>query len=96
MYVDFNPLAVNLDSVCPSDCAYIGTNNNGDEIPAWIVWHGPAVPTGHYGYRGYRRYPEYRFCPEILQEPDPDGYSEYLHGCGKRYGKESKEIKRNP
>ena len=84
----WNTLTVNLDSACPRDCAYIDTNNNDEDILAWIARHGLATPTGRYGSSGYCRYPEYRFLPETLQELDPDGYSEYLHGYEKRYGKE--------
>lgn len=70
------------------------TNNNDGDILAWIALHGLAEPTSRYGCSGYCRYPEYRFRPEILQELDPDGYLEYLHGYGKRYGKELKRAER--
>ena len=82
----WNVLTVNMDSACPRDCAYIDTNNNDEDILAWIVRHGLAAPTGRYGYSGYCRYPEYRFRPEILRELDPDGYSAYLHDYEKQYG----------
>ena len=87
----WNTLTVNLDSACPRDCAYIDTNNNDEDILAWIARHGLATPTGRYGSSGYCRYPEYRFRPETLQELDPDGYSEYLHGYEERIaGKRAK------
>ena len=85
----WNTLTVNLDSPCPRDCAFIDTNNNDGDILAWIVLHGLAEPTGRHGCSGYCRYPEYRFRPEILQELDSEGYSEYLHGYEKRYGRET-------
>lgn len=88
----WNSLTVNLDSVCPKDCAYIDINNNGDEILIWILLNGLAEPTGHYGYSGYCRYPEYHFRPEILQELDPDGYSAYLQGYEKQYGTKAAEM----
>lgn len=88
----WNVLTVNLDSVCPKDCAYIDTNNNGEEIVIWILLHELAVPTGRYGYSGFCRYPEYRFLPEILQELDPDGYSAYLQGYEKKYDKKASAI----
>lgn len=82
----WNVLTVNLDSVRPQNCAFIDTNNNGEEILAWIIRHGLAVPTGTYALSGYCQYPEYRFRPEILQEIDPEGYCTYLHGWKERYG----------
>lgn len=88
----WNTLTVNLDSACPRDCAYIDTNNNDEDILAWIARHGLATPTGRYGSSGYCRYPEYRFRPETLQELDPDGYSEYLHGYEKQYGRKTGEM----
>ena len=57
-----------------------------EEILAWIIRHGLAVPTGTYAGSGYCRYPEYRFRPERLQEIDPEGYCVYLHDWKKRYG----------
>ncbi len=39
----WNVLTVNLDSVRPQNCAFIDTNNNGEEILAWIIRHGLAV-----------------------------------------------------
>ncbi len=87
----WNVLTVNLDSVCPKDCAFIDTNNNGEDILAWIERHGFAAPTGNYGYSGYCIYPEYRFCPEILQELDDEGYSAYLHDYIERYGSSADE-----
>ena len=42
----WNVLTVNLESVRPQNCAFIDTNNNGEEILAWIIRHGLAIPTG--------------------------------------------------
>ena len=77
----WNVLTVNLNSIRPQNCAFIDTNNNGEDILAWIIRHGLAVPTGS----GFCSYPEYRFRPEILQEIDPDGYASYLHDWKERY-----------
>lgn len=49
----WNVLTVNLDSVRPQNCAFIDTSNNGEEILAWIIRHGLAVPTGIYARSGY-------------------------------------------
>lgn len=82
----WNVLTVNLESVRPQNCAFIDTNNNGEEILAWIIRHGLAIPTGTYAARsGFCQYPEYQFRPEILQEIDPEGYSAYLDDWKKRY-----------
>ena len=81
----WNVLTVNLNSIRPQNCAFIDTNNNGEDILAWIIRHGLAVPTGTYGRSGFCNYPEYRFRPEILQEIDPDGYASYLHDWKERY-----------
>ena len=48
----WNVLTVNLASVRPQNCAFIDTNNNGEEILAWIIRHGLAVPTGTYARSG--------------------------------------------
>lgn len=82
----WNVLTVNLDSVRPQNCAFIDSNNNGEEILAWIIRHGLAVPTGIYARSGYYQYPEYRFRPKRLLEIDLEGYSAYLHDWKKRYG----------
>lgn len=74
----WNVLTVNLGFPMGKNCAYIDTNNNGNDILAWIVRHGLAVPTGHVGSSGYCRYPEYRFRDRRLKEIDPDGYARYL------------------
>lgn len=74
----WSTLTVNLNGSCEKNCAFIDTNNNGNEILAWITRHGLAVPTGHTARSGYCEYPEYCFKPSILEECDPDGYAEYL------------------
>ena len=71
-------LTVNLLELCDTDCAYIDINNNGDEILAWLVKSGLAVPTGRSARSGYCNYPEYRFAPDVLKHLDPDGYAAYL------------------
>jgi len=74
----WNTLTVNLDGSRDINCAFIDTNNNGNEILAWIIQHGLATPTGHTARSGYIEYPEYRFNPSLLKECDPDGYADYL------------------
>ena len=74
----WNVLTVNLGDSMDKHCAYIDTNNNGEDILAWIVRHGLAVPTGRVGFSGFCCYPEYRFRSSRLKEIDPDGYARYL------------------
>lgn len=42
----WNTLTVNLSRRCEKDCAFIDTNNNGDNILPWLIRHGLGVPTG--------------------------------------------------
>ena len=40
----WNVLTVNLNSIRPQNCAFIDTNNNGEDILAWIIWQSlPAL-----------------------------------------------------
>ena len=57
-------LTVNLDDQLESDCAYVDTNNNGQDITAWIEQNKLGVPTGRIGFSGFCTYPEYRFAIE--------------------------------
>ena len=74
----WNVLTVNLMGICDKNCAFIDTNNNGDEILKWIKENRLARPTGNFVGSGYCKYPEYRFYKKVLEEIDPDGYAEYL------------------
>ena len=71
-------LTIDLYGVRPKNCAFIDTNDNGNEITQWIEDNNLAEPTGIIGRSDYCSYPEYRFYPEILEEIDPDGYKYYL------------------
>lgn len=78
-------LTVNLGGIREKDCAFIDTNNNGNDILAWIIRYGLAVPTGRVQQSGFCTYPEFRFRPEVLQEIDQEGYTAYLQEQKKRY-----------
>lgn len=71
-------LTVNLGGIREKDCAFIDINHNGQEILAWIIRYGLAVPTGRFGRSGFCSYPEYRFKEIVLREIDPKGYEDYL------------------
>lgn len=78
-------LTVNLEGLRKKDCAFIDTNNNGDDVAVWIIRHGLAIPTGSFACSGFCKYPEYRFRADKLMESDPEGYARYLQvqeaGC---------------
>lgn len=76
----WNVLTVNLQGIREKDCAFIDTNNNGNDIFAWIIRNGLGVPTGRMQQSGFCTYPEFHFRPEVLQDIDPDGYADYLQG----------------
>lgn len=75
----WNVLTVNLGVTLAPNCAFIDTNNNGEDILTWIVRNGLAVPTGRTAESGFCHYSEYRFRTAALQEIDPDGYAAYLN-----------------
>ena len=74
----WSSLTVNLDGRREKNCAFIDTNNNGDNILPWMYRHGLAVPTGVLSRSGYCVYPEFRFRESALREADPEGYENYL------------------
>ncbi|WP_148509878.1 DUF4313 domain-containing protein [Hungatella hathewayi] len=74
----WNTLTVNLSGQRQKNCAFIDTNNNGEDILSWIIRHGLAVPTGNMARSGFCTYPEYRFREDRLRDIDPEGYESYL------------------
>lgn len=74
----WNTLTVNLPGQRQKDCAFIDTNNNGEDVLSWIILHGLAVPTGNMARSGFFTYPEYRFRENRLRDIDPEGYKDYL------------------
>lgn len=82
----WNVLTVNLGISLDKDCAFIDTNNNGNDICAWIIRHGLAVPTGRSATSGFCHYPEYRFRSSKLNEIDSKGYTRYLQILKTRRG----------
>lgn len=71
-------LTVNFDEKLAKNCAFIDTNNQGEDIVIWIIRNGLGVPTGRIAESGFCKYPEYRFRTAALEEMDPDGYVDYL------------------
>lgn len=70
-------LSVNLGIHVEKDCAFIDTNNLGEEILPWIEKNGLGSPTGRTERSGFVIYPEYHFDPERLKELDDYGYEQY-------------------
>ena len=71
---DFYPLldiTVNLDEICPSDCAFVDTENN-PGIDNWLMTNGIAEPTGNWAVSGFCIYPEFRFNMEKVREYEKD------------------------
>lgn len=63
-------LTVNLDdsSRCKPNCAFIDTNNNGDEILDWLETNGFGEQTGRIAFSGWCIYPEFEFNMEELMK----------------------------
>ena len=59
-------LTVNLSVKCADDCAFIDTNNNGEEIIDWLIEHNLGKPTGRIKASGWCVYPEFKFNMDEL------------------------------
>jgi len=61
-------LTVNLSVPCQPNCAYIDTNNNGDDVMTWLVSNKLGKPTGKIKASGWCIYPEFEFNMEALMK----------------------------
>lgn len=61
-------LTVNLGIKCADNCAFIDTNNNGNDIIAWLEDNGLGKQTGRTGESGWCLYPEFEFNMDQLME----------------------------
>lgn len=61
-------LTVNLSVKCKPNCAYIDTNNNGNEIIDWLEQNGLGFATGNLMPSGWCVYPEFQFNMEALMQ----------------------------
>jgi hypothetical protein len=61
-------LTVNLEESCrcKPNCAYIDTNNNGNEIIDWLEVNGLGEQTGRIAFSGWCVYPEFEFDMDVL------------------------------
>lgn len=64
----WSKLTVNLDEKLPPYCAYVDTNNNGEDIVDWIIENNLGELTGDYGYSGFCKYPLIKFNSKIIDE----------------------------
>ena len=64
----WSDLTVNLSVKCKPNCAYIDTNNNGEEIIDWLCSYGLATETGMMKISGWCIYPQIEFNMEKLLE----------------------------
>lgn len=67
-YEPWSILTVNLGCKCAPNCAFIDTNNNGDDIVEWLIENELGKPTGRYDYSGWCEYPEFEFNMENLRK----------------------------
>ena len=65
-------VTVNLvdEDLTNENCAFIDTNNNGDEIVRWLNTNSLGKFTGAIGISGYCMYPEFEFSKEVLEKFD--------------------------
>ena len=62
----WSDLTVNLSVKCEENCAFIDTNNNGDEIIEWLLNNNLGLLTGRVKRSGFCLYPEFIFFPDEL------------------------------
>ena len=61
-------LTVNLGIKCAEDCAFIDTNNNGEEIITWLEENNLGKRTGRIEPSGWCLYPEFQFNMQELKK----------------------------
>lgn len=61
-------LTVNLGVKCKENCAFIDTNNNGNEILHWLIENGLGDVTDNLKSSGFWIYPEFEFNMEELKK----------------------------
>ena len=61
-------LTVNLAVNCEANCAFIDTNNNGEEIVSWLVENNLGKLTGRTQISDYCTYPEFEFDLDELNK----------------------------
>lgn len=69
----FGTVTVNLvDEQLTDDlCAFIDTNNLGEDIVLWLERNGLGETTNNFGQSGFCVYPEFRFKKEVVAKYSP-------------------------
>ncbi len=68
----WSDLTVNLDVKCAEDCAFIDTNNNGEQILLWLIQNKLGDLTGRMQPSGFCLFPEFKFNMDELMKYVPD------------------------
>ena len=67
-------LTVCLDTDCKPNCAFIDTNNNGNEIINWLIENKLGKLTGRMKMSGWCLYPEFEFNMDELMKHVTEDY----------------------
>ena len=71
----YGVLTVNLCQELEPDCAFVDTNNCGENIMRFIEDNKIGVPTGKTARSGFCTYPEVKFNLERIREIENESYS---------------------
>jgi hypothetical protein len=72
--IPWSDLTVNLSIECKPNCAFIDTNNNGNEILGWLIENNLGKPTGRMKTSGWCLYPEFEFNMDELMKHVTEDY----------------------
>lgn len=64
----WSDLTVNLSVPCKPNCAFIDTNNNGEQIIDWLIKNGLGKKTRRIGQSGWCTYPEFEFDMDAVNK----------------------------
>ena len=64
----WSDLTVNLSVPCKPNCAFIDTNNNGEQIIDWLIENGLGMETGKGRISGWRAYPQFEFDMDAVNK----------------------------
>ena len=70
----WSDLTVNLSIYCKPNCAFIDTNNNGNEIINWLTVNHLGKLTGRMEMSGWCLYPEFEFNMDNLMKHVTEDY----------------------